>query len=62
MPELPEVRTVARVLKNKLIGKTFTNYLIRYSNIIEKDSLSFDLLIGKSIKDIKTYVILSFHS
>lgn len=55
MPELPEVRTVAKVLKNKLIGKTFTNYLIRYSNIIEKDSLSFDLLIGKTIKDIRTY-------
>lgn len=55
MPELPEVRTVAKVLKNRLIGKTFTNYLIRYSNIIEKDSLSLDLLIGKSIKDIRTY-------
>ena len=37
--------SVAKVLKNKLIGKTFTNYLIRYNNIIEKDSLSFDLLI-----------------
>lgn len=55
MPELPEVRTVAKVLKNKLIGKTFTNYLIRYNNIIEKGSLQFDLLIGKSIKDIRTY-------
>lgn len=54
MPELPEVRTVAKVLKKRILGCKFTNYIIRYNNIIESDSLSFDLLIGKSIEDITT--------
>ena len=55
MPELPEVRTVAKVLKNKIVGKTIINYQIRYSNIIEGSSMSFDNLIGKKIIDITTY-------
>ena len=55
MPELPEVRTVAKVLKEKIIGKKITNYQIRYQNIIEDGSLSFDNLINKTILDINTY-------
>ena len=55
MPELPEVRTVAKVLKEKIIGKKITNYQIRYQNIIEDGSLSFDNLINKTILDITTY-------
>ena len=55
MPELPEVRTVAKVLKEKIIGKKITNYQIRYQNIIEDGSLSFDNLINKRILDITTY-------
>ena len=55
MPELPEVRTVAKVLKNKIVGKTINNYQIRYPNIIEESSMPFDNLIGKKITDITTY-------
>ena len=55
MPELPEVRTVAKALKEKIIGKKITNYQIRYQNIIEDGSLSFDNLINKTILDITTY-------
>ena len=55
MPELPEVRTVAKVLKEKIIGKKITSYQIRYQNIIEDGSLSFDNLINKTILDINTY-------
>lgn len=53
MPELPEVRTVAKVLK-KLINKKIKNIDIIYPKIISKDSLNLDLLINKSLKDINT--------
>lgn len=58
MPELPEVRTVAKVLKEKIIGKKITNYQIRYQNIIEDGSLSFDNLINKTILDITLMQVL----
>ena len=54
MPELPEVRTVAKTLKKSLIGKKITNYEIIYPNIVEKDSINLDNLINKTIKDITT--------
>lgn len=55
MPELPEVRTVAKSLKNKILNKTLTDIIIRYDKIIEKDSLNINLIIGQKIKDIFTY-------
>ena len=55
MPELPEVRTVASVLKKKLLNRMFKDYKIIYSKIIEDNSLSFDNLIGERINDITTY-------
>lgn len=63
MPELPEVRTVAKVLKKELLNKKITNIKIIYPKIIEPDSLDFKLLIGKTLKDISTigkYLIFRF--
>ena len=37
MPELPEVRTVATVLKNNLLNKKITNIEIIYSKLISKN-------------------------
>ena len=54
MPELPEVRTVASVLRKNLLSKRITNIKIIYPKVIEKDSLDFNLLIGKTLKDITT--------
>jgi len=63
MPELPEVRTVAKVLKNNLINKKITNVKIIYPKMIEEGSLDFNLLIGKTLNDINTkgkYLIFKF--
>ena len=63
MPELPEVRTVAKVLKKNLLNKEITNIKIIYPKMIEKKSLSFDKLIGKSLTDINTkgkFLIFTF--
>lgn len=63
MPELPEVRTVAKVLKKNLLNKEITNIKIIYPKMIEKESLSFDKLIGKSLTDINTkgkFLIFTF--
>ena len=54
MPELPEVRTVAKVLKKNLINKKITNIKIIYPKIIEPNSLDFNNLIGKKLTDIST--------
>ena len=53
MPELPEVRTVATVLK-KLINKKVINLKIIYPKVISHDSLDINLLINKTLKDINT--------
>jgi len=63
MPELPEVRTVASVLKKELINKTITDIKIIYSKIISSDSLDINLLINKTLKDITTigkYLLFHF--
>lgn len=53
MPELPEVRTVAKALR-KLINKKVIGIDIIYPKIISKDSLILDLLINKILKNINT--------
>lgn len=63
MPELPEVRTVAKVLKKSILNKRVTNIKIIYPKIIEKDSLEMNKLIGKTLLDIATkgkYLIFKF--
>lgn len=53
MPELPEVETVRRTLKEKLIGLKIIDVDVRYSNIIEDDNDEFkDKVIGKEFVDI----------
>lgn len=53
MPELPEVRTVAKVLR-KLIGKQVTDIQVIYPKIINDNSLDINLLLNKTLKDITT--------
>ena len=55
MPELPEVRTVAKTMKNKLLNKKITKIKVIYPNIIEKDSLNINLLLNQKLEDIETY-------
>jgi len=53
MPELPEVETVRRVLKESLINRKIIDIDIRYSPIIDMDSLEFkNKIINKTIIDI----------
>lgn len=53
MPELPEVETVRRVLKNDLIGLKISDIEIRYNGIIEDDITYFlNNVKGKTIEDI----------
>lgn len=62
MPELPEVRTVAKVLR-KLKNKKVANIKIIYPKIITKDSLDLNLLINKTLKEINTigkYLLFDF--
>ena len=54
MPELPEVRTVAKVLKKNLLHQKVTNIKIIYPKIIEQTSLDLSNLIGHELKDITT--------
>ncbi len=63
MPELPEVRTVATVLKNNLLNKKITNIEIIYSKLISKNSLNLNLLIGETLININTigkYILFDF--
>ena len=56
MPELPEVETVIRVLKNSIIDKTISEVEILYSPIIENEDSYFTLnVVGKKIVDINRY-------
>lgn len=53
MPEIAEVRTVKKVLKDRLIGRTITNISYRYDGIIKSDKEEFkSILKGKTITDI----------
>lgn len=53
MPELPEVETVRRTLKNFILNKTIESVEVRYPKIIDGDVETFvSTLIHQSIKDI----------
>lgn len=63
MPELPEVKTVAKYLKQNLLDKKVTKIKIIYGKTIDSNSLDINLLIGQALKDIQTkgkYLILDF--
>lgn len=56
MPEIAEVRTVKKVLKDKLVGRTITNISYRYDGIIKSSKKDFKKnLIGKTITDVDNY-------
>lgn len=53
MPELPEVETVKRTLKNFVLNCKITNIIVRYPNIIDGQTEEFiHSLVGKTIQDI----------
>ncbi len=54
MPELPEVRTVAVILKKELLNKKITNIKVIYPKIIAPNSIDINLLINKKLIDVKT--------
>jgi formamidopyrimidine-DNA glycosylase len=56
MPEIAEVRTVRKVLKDRLVGRTITNISYRYDGIIKSDKEEFkNILIGKTITDVDNF-------
>lgn len=54
MPELAEVRTVASVLRKKIIGKKVTGVKVIYPRIIE-GKMDINELIGHTLEDITTF-------
>lgn len=55
MPEIAEVRTVAKVLKNQILHKKIKDVKILYAGILMSDKTYFKTnIIGQEIKDIKT--------
>jgi len=63
MPELPEVRTVAKLLKNKLLKQKIVSIEVLYPKTIVSESLDISLLINQTLLDIKTqgkYLIFIF--
>jgi formamidopyrimidine-DNA glycosylase len=53
MPELPEVETVRRTLKNFIIGKEITDIQVHYDKIVSGDTKTFvTTLTGQTIRDI----------
>ncbi|MDD3308074.1 MAG: DNA-formamidopyrimidine glycosylase, partial [Acetobacterium sp.] len=53
MPELPEVETVRRTLKNFIIGKEITEIRVHYDKIVVGDTNNFVAsLTGQTIQDI----------
>jgi formamidopyrimidine-DNA glycosylase len=53
MPELPEVETVRRTLKNFIIGKKIDQIIVHYDNIITGESTIFvETIKGQVIQDI----------
>ena len=56
MPEIAEVRTVRKVLKDRLVGRTITNISYRYDGIIKSDKEEFkNILKGKTITDVDNF-------
>ncbi len=66
MPELPEVETVKRTLKNFILGKKIEDIEIYHANIIDGDEIDFiSTLKGQRIQDIDRvgkYLIFLFDS
>ena len=65
MPEKPEVLTVVKALKSRIIGKTIKDVVVRWDNIISRPNvLEFKKgLIGKTIRSITTrgkFIIIFF--
>ncbi len=53
MPELPEVETVRRTLKNFILGKEISEIVVHYDKIITGDTQTFvEALKGQTIRDI----------
>ncbi|WP_029513824.1 DNA-formamidopyrimidine glycosylase [Mycoplasmopsis primatum] len=54
MPELPEVRTVVKALKSKILNTTFTNVVVLLDKLIKNASMQefCNYLIGEKILDI----------
>lgn len=53
MPELPEVETIRRTLKNFIIGKKIERIVVHYDKIITGNSKAFiDSIVGQEIHDI----------
>lgn len=56
MPEIAEVRTVKKALKERLIGRTIKDIIYRYDGIIKTDKNEFkEKLINKKITDIDSF-------
>jgi len=57
LPELPEVETVRRTLKNLVVGEQIVSIDVYYSKIIKENTIEDfkNQLIGKTILDIKRY-------
>ena len=56
MPEIAEVRTVAKVLRKNIVGRTIKDIKYRYDGIIKTDKDEFkNILIGKTITDLDTF-------
>lgn len=56
MPELPEVETVRKVLKESLVGRRIMDVKIHYSPIVSNDDSYFkENIINQEIIDVKRY-------
>jgi formamidopyrimidine-DNA glycosylase len=56
MPEIAEVRTVAKVLRKNIVGRTIKDIKYRYDGIIKTDKDEFkNILIGRTITDLDTF-------
>ncbi len=65
MPEKPEVLTVVKALKPKIVGKTISDVIVRWDNIIKTPSVEEfkKNLIGKTIRKITTrgkFIVIFF--
>ena len=56
MPEIAEVRTVRKVLKESIVGRTIKDITYRYDGIIKTDKDEFkNILIGRTITDVNNF-------
>ena len=56
MPEIAEVRTVARTLNKSISGNIIRDIEIKYSKVIDQDILEFkSMLIGKKINSVSSF-------